>query len=64
MTYHQLTLREREVVEQIFNGLTSKEAAQVLGISHRTVETHRSRIFDKTGARNMAQLARALTYRQ
>ena len=64
MMHHQLTLREREIVEQIFNGLTSKEAAQVLGISYRTVESHRSHILDKTGARNMTQLARALASHQ
>ena len=60
MTNHQLTPREREIVEHILNGLTSKQAARELGISHRTVEAHRSHILDKTGARNMVQLAHQL----
>ena len=56
MTNHQLTPREKEIVEHILNGLTSKQAAR----EHRTVEAHRSHILDKTGARNMVQLAHQL----
>lgn len=51
-----LTLREQEVVSLIAEGLTCKEAARQLGISHRTVEVHRSRIMKKLDARNTADL--------
>jgi two-component system response regulator FixJ len=55
----QLTPREREIMQLIaVQCLTSKKAARVLGISFRTVETHRSHILQKTQARNIAELAR------
>jgi DNA-binding CsgD family transcriptional regulator len=38
-------------------GLTNKEIARRLGISHRTVEIHRARVMEKTGAVNLIQLA-------
>lgn len=56
--FHRLTLREREVMHLIVDGLTSKETAIELGISHRTVDVHRSRIMEKLCARNFADLMR------
>jgi len=53
-----LTPREMEVLRQIAGGLSNKEAGRALGISPRTVEVHRSRIMDKLGARNTADLMR------
>lgn len=53
-----LTPREIDVLEQLANGLSNKEAARLLGISPRTVEVHRARIMDKLGARNAADLVR------
>jgi two-component system response regulator FixJ len=41
-----LTPREREVLEQIARGASSKEAGRVLGISFRTIEVHRGRIME------------------
>lgn len=51
-----LTPREREISGYIVNGLTCKEAAQELGISHRTVELHRGKLMKKLGAKNTAEL--------
>ena len=54
----QLTPREREVLEQIAQGASNKEAGRHLGISPRTIEVHRARIMEKLGARNTADLVR------
>ena len=53
-----LTAREREVLEHAAKGLHAKEIAAVLDISPRTVEVHRSRLMEKLGARNLAELVR------
>lgn len=53
-----LTERENEVMQLAVAGYTNKEIAQRLGISYRTVEIHRSRIMQKTGAPNVLELAR------
>ncbi len=53
-----LTKREAEILEHIVSGQTSKETAQVLGISPSTVEVHRERIRLKLGARNTADVLR------
>jgi FixJ family two-component response regulator len=59
----RLTPRERDVLTQIANGLSNKEAGRQLGISPRTIEVHRARIMEKLGARNTADLVRiALTH--
>ena len=54
----RLTPRECEVVMLIANGSSNKEVGRRLGISPRTVETHRARIMEKIGARNAADLVR------
>jgi PAS domain S-box-containing protein len=51
-----LTTKEREVTHRIVNGLTSKQIANELGISHRTVEVHRASIMRKLGVQNAAEL--------
>ena len=53
-----LTEREREVLDHAARGLHAKEIAAVLGISPRTVEVHKTRIMEKLGARNSAELVR------
>ncbi len=53
-----LSLREIEVRDQICLGKTTKEIAEFLNISPRTVEVHRSRVFTKTGAGNAVLLLR------
>jgi FixJ family two-component response regulator len=57
-----LTEREREVLNLAVLGHTSKEIAQRLDISYRTVEIHRVHIMQKTGASNMLELARMTTH--
>jgi RNA polymerase sigma factor (sigma-70 family) len=53
-----LTEREREVMILAVDGLPNKEIARRLGISHRTVEIHKARVMDKTGADTLLDLAR------
>ncbi|MBM4179246.1 MAG: response regulator transcription factor [Ignavibacteria bacterium] len=53
-----LTRREHEIVSHVAAGLTSQEIAEQLGISRRTVETHRARIMTKLGVNNAAGLVR------
>jgi DNA-binding NarL/FixJ family response regulator len=54
----QLTGREREVLLGIAHGRTNKEIATELGISHRTVETHRESLMRKLQIRTVAELTR------
>ena len=53
-----LTPRERDVLLQITQGASNKEAGQHLAISPRTIEVHRARIMEKLKARNTADLVR------
>lgn len=52
-----LSEREREVLRLAVAGHANKSIARLLGISHRTVEFHRSRILAKTGVASLLQLA-------
>jgi DNA-binding NarL/FixJ family response regulator len=54
----QITSREREVLALVAEGRTSREIGTALGISHRTVETHRESIMRKLGIRSVAGLTR------
>ena len=56
-----LTRRERQIATFLVDGLTSKEIARLLAISHRTVEAHRARLQAKFEARNGAELVARLT---
>ena len=51
-----LTSRERQVVEMVVEGNPNKQVAYVLGISQRTVETHRATAMKKIGARTLSEL--------
>jgi RNA polymerase sigma factor (sigma-70 family) len=53
-----LTEREREVMRLAVEGLTNKEIARHLGISHRTVEIHRARLMRKMKADSLIDLVR------
>lgn len=54
----QLTAREREVLARIAAGMTSKEIAVGLGISLRTVNTHREHLAKKLSTSSVAGLVR------
>ncbi len=54
----QLTPREKEVVKLIALGKTSREIAQILGLSVKTVNTHRNNIMRKLEIKNTAGLVR------
>ncbi|TXH88580.1 MAG: response regulator transcription factor [Rhodoferax sp.] len=56
--YAQLSEREREVLGLIVEGLTNKEIGRVLGLSPRTVETHRANLFAKLQVDSLAHLIR------
>jgi DNA-binding CsgD family transcriptional regulator len=49
-----LTPRELEVLAGLVRGDTTKAMAARLGIAHKTVESHRLRLFDKLGAKSQA----------
>lgn len=51
-----LTPREREVLQLVCEGSTSKEVAATLGMSVRTAETHRARIMQKLDIHEIAGL--------
>jgi len=54
----ELTAREREVLVLIARGKTNKEIGSELGISVRTVESHREALMKKLGLRGTAALTR------
>ena len=53
-----LTPREKAVLTALVGGLSNKEIARELGISHRTVEVHRASLMTRLGARNLAEAVR------
>jgi DNA-binding NarL/FixJ family response regulator len=53
-----LTLRELEVVKLIAEGYSSKQIAELLVISEKTVERHRANILEKLGMRDRVELTR------
>ena len=53
-----LTAREREIVQLLAEGKSNKEAADVLHISVKTVETHRSHVMAKLNLHSMSDLVR------
>jgi RNA polymerase sigma factor (sigma-70 family) len=56
--YAQLSEREREVLGLIVEGLTNKEIGRALGLSPRTVESHRANLFAKLQVESLAHLIR------
>ena len=54
----KLTRRQRLIMDMVLDGHPSKNIAADLGISQRTVETHRASIMKKTGAKSVPALAR------
>jgi DNA-binding NarL/FixJ family response regulator len=54
----QLTSREREVLQLIAEGRTMQEIANILGISPKTVETHRYKLMDRLNIHHVTGLVR------
>lgn len=54
--YERLSPREREIMAFIAEGKSSKQVAQLLGISPRTVDAHRARLMVKMRASSLAEL--------
>lgn len=50
-----ISKRERQILQMVAYGATTKEVAHDLGISPHTVKTHLERIFEKLGANDRAQ---------
>jgi two-component system response regulator DctR len=53
----ELTERERDVMRLVIEGRPNKLIADALGISVRTVEVHRARVFDKMNVKSAVELA-------
>lgn len=57
-TLDQLTPRQRETLQLIAEGYSTKEIAFALGVSVKTVETHRAQLKERLGIYNVAGLVR------
>jgi len=56
----RLTPREREILELVVAGKRNKVIAADLGITQSTVEAHRAKVMEKTGARSLSDLMRMM----
>jgi FixJ family two-component response regulator len=56
--FSKLTPREREVLKLLLDGKSNKMIAVELGLSHKTIEFHRSRIMAKSQSASLAGLVR------
>ena len=54
----KLTKREMQIAELCAKGIINKEIADILGVSQRTVETHKNNIYKKLGINNTIELVR------
>ncbi|MEE3326821.1 MAG: response regulator transcription factor [Myxococcota bacterium] len=54
----ELTARQREVLQLIAEGLSTKEIATELGISLKTAQTHRANVMDRVGVHKVSSLVR------
>ena len=55
-SYDLLTPREREILQLLAEGKTNKEAANLLGVSPHTIETHRGNILEKLNLHSVPEL--------
>lgn len=55
-----VTKREKEILQLIYQGVTNKDIAEMLGKSVRTIETHRFNIMKKLGVNNITELLRKI----
>lgn len=57
-----MTKRQKEVLDLVAQGLTSKEIGDKLFISYRTVERHRTDLFKRFGVKSRIELIRKAIY--
>jgi DNA-binding NarL/FixJ family response regulator len=57
-SFSELTPREREVLQMIAGGKRTNQIADLLGISVKTVDSHRQKIMFKLRTRNIAELTK------
>ncbi len=55
---NSLTRREREVLDRVVSGMTTKSISAELGVSNQAIDAHRQRLFRKAGVDNLAALVR------
>ena len=53
-----LTPREREVMQHVVDGMSNRRVAELLDVSDRTIEVHRSRAMKKMGVESITDLVR------
>lgn len=58
--YPELTERELEVAQAIARGIPNREIATSLGLSVKTVDTHRAHALKKLGCRNNVELVKRM----
>jgi FixJ family two-component response regulator len=56
--FSTLTPREQDILQRVAEGLSNREIADRLILSHKTVEVHRAKVMQKMGARTLSQLIR------
>ena len=56
--YKQLTGRERDVLKLVTEGYTTQEIADMLGVSPKTVEGHKTNLMDKLDIHNRTELVK------
>lgn len=56
--FETLTPREQDILQRVAEGLSNREIADSLNLSHKTVEVHRAKVMQKMGARTLSQLIR------
>lgn len=56
--FGELTTRQREVLQMVAEGKTSRQIGSLLSISAKTVEFHKKALMDQTGLRTTAELTR------
>ena len=54
----RLTPREREILHLVIKGMATREIAELLNISPRTIDSHRGNIGEKLGTTSVAEMAR------
>jgi FixJ family two-component response regulator len=54
----RLTQRESEILDMVARGWMTKEIARAMGVSPRTVETHRANLAEKLGTTSIAEMVR------